>query len=370
MRSIFYLFVPAAALLVACGSNTGYTITGTVAGAADGDVVYLSQRENREIVNLDSAIISNGAFKMKGDEQADVKECMIVYHPASEEAHPAGVDLFLENGQIQVTLDAENGIASATGTPNNDIYQPIRDRQAELMAQMKALDEQEIDPEDTEAVNAKVQAEDALEEQMADVAIQAIPENITNPVGIYLLKRNYYQMDVDQVDGLLQQLPEGSEEDTAIARIIEVTAQQKATGVGQAFTDFEMNDPEGKPVKLSDYVGKGKVVLVDFWASWCPPCRAEMPSMVELYAKYKKTRKFEIVGVSLDRDADSWKNGIETLNITWPQMSDVQFWNCEGAKLYGVSSIPHTVLIDKDGVIAARNLHGEELQAKIDELLK
>ncbi len=364
------MFIPAAALLMACGSNTGYTITGTVAGAADGDMVYLSQRENREIVNLDSAVISNGAFKMKGGEQADVQECMIVYHPSSEEARPAGVDLFLENGQIQVTLDGENGIASATGTPNNDIYQAIRDQQAELMNQMKALDEQEIDPEDTEAVNAKVQAQDALEEQIADVAIQAIPENITNPVGIHLLKQNYYMMSVEQLDEALQQLPEGYEDDPVIARITESTARQKATAVGQAFTDFEMNDPEGNPVKLSDYAGKGKVVLVDFWASWCPPCRAEMPSMVALYAKYKKGKKFEIVGVSLDRDADSWKKGIETLNITWPQMSDVQFWNCEGAKLYGVSSIPHTVLIDKDGVIAARNLHGEELQAKIDELLK
>ena len=106
----------------------------------------------------------------------------------------------------------------------------------------------------------------------------------------------------------------------------------KATAVGQKFTDFEMQTPEGKTVKLSDYVGKGKVVLVDFWASWCGPCRREMPNLVEAYAKYKN-KNFEIVGVSLDQSADAWKEAIKKLNITWPQMSDLKYWNCEGAQL-------------------------------------
>ena len=116
-------------------------------------------------------------------------------------------------------------------------------------------------------------------------------------------------------------------------------------------------------------MGKGKVVLVDFWASWCGPCRREMPNLVEAYKKYHN-KGFEIVGVSLDRDAEVWKNGIEKLDITWPQMSDLKYWDCEGAKLYAVSSIPHTVLIDGEGVILARGLHGEELQKQIAEALK
>ena len=111
------------------------------------------------------------------------------------------------------------------------------------------------------------------------------------------------------------------------------------------------------------------VVLVDFWASWCGPCRREMPNLVEAYKKYRN-KGFEIVGVSLDRDAEAWKNGIEKLDITWPQMSDLKYWDCEGAKLYAVSSIPHTVLIDGEGVILARGLHGEELQEQIAEALK
>lgn len=143
----------------------------------------------------------------------------------------------------------------------------------------------------------------------------------------------------------------------------------KITAVGQKFTDFTMQTPDGKEIKLSDYVGKGKVVLVDFWASWCGPCRREMPNLVEIYKKYK-SQGFEIVGVSLDRDAEAWKKGIEQLHITWPQMSDLKYWDCEGARLYAVSSIPHTVLIDGEGTILARGLHGEELQEKIAESLK
>ena len=99
------------------------------------------------------------------------------------------------------------------------------------------------------------------------------------------------------------------------------------------------------------------------------PCRREMPNLVEAYAKYKN-KNFEIVGVSLDQSADAWKEAIKKLNITWPQMSDLKYWNCEGAQLYAVSSIPHTVLIDGEGTILARGLHGDELQEKIAEAVK
>ena len=148
-----------------------------------------------------------------------------------------------------------------------------------------------------------------------------------------------------------------------------MTDKQKKTAVGTQFVDFEMQTPEGKSVKLSDYVGKGKVVLVDFWASWCGPCRREMPNLVETYAKYKG-KNFEIVGVSLDQDGAAWKEAIKKLDMTWPQMSDLKFWQSEGAQLYAVNSIPHTVLIDGDGTIIARGLHGEGLQAKLAEVIK
>ena len=119
---------------------------------------------------------------------------------------------------------------------------------------------------------------------------------------------------------------------------------------------------------MSDYAGKGKVVLVDFWASWCGPCRQEMPNVVKVYNQYKD-KGFEIVGVSLDQTEEAWKKGIADLGITWPQMSDLKYWQCEAAAIYGVNAIPHTVLIDKDGTIIERNLRGEKLYERIAELL-
>ena len=109
--------------------------------------------------------------------------------------------------------------------------------------------------------------------------------------------------------------------------------------------------------------------MVDFWASWCPPCRAEMPKLVELYKQYS-AKGVEIVGISLDKTNEDWVKGIKNLNITWPQISDLKFWDSEGAAIYGVSSIPHLMLLDKDGKILARGLNAEEATKKIEELLK
>ena len=141
------------------------------------------------------------------------------------------------------------------------------------------------------------------------------------------------------------------------------------TAVGQKFTDFSMPDPEGNIIKLSDVIAKNKYTLIDFWASWCGPCRAEMPNVVAAYKEYNK-KGFGIVGVSLDSDAAKWKDAIKTLNMTWTHMSDVKGWQCEGAALYGVNSIPATVLVAQDGTIIARNLRGEAIKEKLAELLK
>ena len=140
------------------------------------------------------------------------------------------------------------------------------------------------------------------------------------------------------------------------------------TSVGKQFKDFEMADVDGNMHKISEYVAANKVTLIDFWASWCGPCRAEMPAVKAAYEAYKG-KGFGIVGVSLDNNKDAWTASIKNLGMEWAQISDLKGWNCEGAKLYGVNSIPATVLVAQDGTILARNLRGEAIQEKLAELL-
>ncbi len=359
----FTYALASAALLAACSGNPGYTVTGTIDGAPDGTVVYLQRQEGRQSVKVDSAIVQNGQFTLEGRQ--DTAQVRALTCQVGDDA--LGIDFFLENGAITVQLSADT--RSVTGTPNNDAYQLIRQQLNDLSKQLSAIYESLEDSTLTdEQRELKEKDTEAIYDKMTETMNAGIAQNATNAVGVYLLKQNYYNMSVEQLEPIVTKIP-AELTDEAIVRIKEKAEKLKVTAVGQKFVDFEMQTPDGKTVKLSDYVGKGKVVLVDFWASWCGPCRQEMPNLVEAYKKYRN-KNFEIVGVSLDRDAEAWKKGIEKLNITWPQMSDLKYWDSEGANLYAVSSIPHTVLIDGDGVILARGLHGDELQEKLAEVLK
>ena len=147
------------------------------------------------------------------------------------------------------------------------------------------------------------------------------------------------------------------------------SANAQSVENGQKFVDIKMPNEKGEMIKLSDYAGKGKYVLIDFWASWCGPCLREIPNFIEVYEMYKD-KNFEIVGVSLDNNKDKWLSGIERFKLPWIQMSDLKHWSSEGGRLYGVRSIPHTVLIDPKGIIIDKNLRGEALKERLAELIK
>ena len=142
----------------------------------------------------------------------------------------------------------------------------------------------------------------------------------------------------------------------------------KMAFIGQQYTDLEMADPDGKMHKISELVGEGKYVLVDFWASWCGPCRAEMPNVLEAYNKFH-AKGFEVIGVSFDQKKEAWVKAVEQLQMPWLQISDLKGWQCAAAPIYKIDGIPDNILIDPQGKIIDRGLRGKALHTRLQHLL-
>ncbi len=357
----FGLVAMAALMMVACQDKNAYTISGTYETAKEGDSVSLQLMEGRRLVDLQKVAIVNGEFEFKG-----VADSVQV---AAVSIGDAFCQLFLEPGQIKVDLKAGQ-MSLALGTPNNNAYESF-------MSDMKALEDEYAEiakraqnPELSDAEKAEIKKQMGEFEGKYYQAIKnSIADNVGNDFGLYNLCNSYYYYDPEELAPILESYLAAFPTNARLARIKANNDLSLETAVGKQFKDFEMADVEDNMHKLSEYIAANEVTLVDFWASWCGPCRAEMPAVKAAYEAYKN-KGFGIVGVSLDNNKEAWVKAIADLGIEWPQISDLQGWNCAGAKLYGVNSIPATVLVAKDGTILAKNLRGEAIQEKLAEILK
>ena len=363
MKKIVYLFAAGTMALAACTSEPAYKISGTIEGVADGEYVFLQEAKGRELIKLDSAVVSNGAFEFNGRQDVAVNR----YITYNAEGKRKMADFFLENGNITIVWGEEN---SVSGTANNDIYQAYKKEAGALNKEMRALYQKSKEEGLTEEQNAEIEKQyEEVSNKLETLTFNTIDTNITNAVGIHLWPNNAYSMELSQLKELAAKVPAEFQSNERIANLLKRIEILEKTAVGQKFTDFSMPDPDGKTIKLSDIISKNKYTLIDFWASWCGPCRREMPNVVAAYKEFNK-KGFGIVGVSLDSKAEDWKKAIKDLNMTWDHMSDLKYWQCEGAALYGVNSIPATVLVAQDGTIVERNLRGEAIAEKLKELLK
>ena len=376
MKKLTYLLASAAVFAACQTQPTSYKITGTVAEGAsieDSTLAVLTKIEKNAPVFMDTVEVLNKQFVFEG--QADSAEFVSINFIKKGKERPyQRIDLVLENGNININC-AENG-NTISGTTNNDllsnftlkvdsISRPINE------AYMAIVKDTTLSKEDREAKMKEFrEISQKGYEETNNLYKTFIQENIGNLVGYtYFTRYGSSMFTLEEQEALVTQVPANYANSEAVQNIKSSIEIEKKVAVGQKFTDFTLKTPEGKDLKLSDVVAKNKVTLVDFWASWCGPCRAEMPNVVKDYKTFK-SKGLGIVGVSLDNDAEAWKKAIKDLGITWEQMSDLKGWQCEGAKLYNVRGIPATVLIAQDGTIIAKDLRGEELTKKLQEVLK
>lgn len=355
MKKILAFFATAL-LLASCSNKDNFTAI-LPDGNLDGTKAYLYTVKDRTspFEVSDSAIIKSGRLSFSRPEATDTALAYI-YIPGFGTDMTNRIHFINEKGNIEIALDIE-GNNVIKGGSLNDAYQSFADSNMEILGKLQKLTGTDIQDE-TKA--------DSLMATQSLLILNYLKPNMQNSVGEYLFTQLIALIDDDhRVELLASARPDFRE---AIKMLMQpISTQQSATQ--QRFLDITGNTPAGKAIKLSDYAGKGKVVLVDFWASWCPPCRKDMPFIVSLYEKYKG-QGLEIVGVSLDDKKEAWTGFIKKANMTWIQMSDLQGWDSPAAATYKVESIPYTILIGKDGNVIAEYLSGQELENRIIEALK
>ena len=361
-----YLFFAIILLVASCQpkEKVSYTLKGEISGL-DSGYVYMVDRVSGLYQLVDSAKVEDGTFTFTGSLDFPV----LYYLEISRGTNPR-VALFLENSEMSLQLNIENPSEfTLTGSPSHDIMQEFSLMSAELDAFLEVLQQQILEAEvlgnDSLAENLRAQYQEA-ENQKKDKIREFINKHLDKTVGLYLATRNLsYDMNGEELDALINSFDPSLAESRYYVNLRERANKLLALSVGKVAPEFSLPDPEGNMVALSDF--RGKYLLVSFWASWCPYCRAENPHLVKVYEQYNN-QNFEILGVSLDRAKEPWLMAIDDDGLPWIHVSDLKGWENEASSLYGVASIPSTILLDPDGVIIGRNLMGEELDQKMDEL--
>ncbi len=372
MKKIFFIATISLGLLsFSTLVKPNYTLNGVANGVKDGTMVYLERLDDvLGNIAVDSATISKGAFKFKGT----------AVEPSVNFIQVKGLEgkiaFILDQGAINFTI-YKDSISKSTigGTSDNDALQKFNIFSQKV--QQKMLDFQTINAEKMQTAQAN--KDNATIQQLMDqfgvlqneliAYTSTYPEkNPTSFLSVLLLDNMFNQPEVDikkikTTYGSLTARLQNTKQGLAIKTKID---NFKDISIGSVAPDFSGPTPDGKTLSLKQALGK--LTIIDFWASWCGPCRKENPNVVALYNEFH-AKGLNIIGVSLDKDAAKWNDAIAKDGLTWSHVSNLQFWNDPIAVLYNIKSIPATYILDEKGVIIATNLRGEELRAKIASIL-
>ena len=328
----------------------------------NGKTVVLRDRRTNQVV--DSAVVANGKFSMKGNAEKDA------YMGVSVKDAMWSVMLFNDGTPLTINLND----STLKGSPQNerltrydiDINAPY----ASLIMKIQSMSAEERKAKELELAGglmiAMMKMMEGIEKVFKDERETLIPVAFFSEYQSYLGQEKLDSVLATKPAWASHPIVKGQMDILAYQKSLE---EKKQAFVGQQFIDLEEADPDGKMHKLSEYVGKGKWVLVDFWASWCGPCKAEMPNVVAAYEKYHD-KGFDIVGLSFDNKKEPWVKDIAELKMPWTHLSDLKGWNTVASEVYGVNSIPDNLLIDPQGKIVARGLRAQALQDKLKEIFE
>ncbi len=356
---LIVLLFPLAALAQA--DVKGFTIEGKVEGYADGTEVLLYKNgENTEMTK--TKVIGN-KFSLKGTVKEPVLCFLII-------GSDKPVEIYVENTGISVKgKKVEPPVYEIEGSASHKEFDSFLKEFMPLAKQLSSLASTinaTTPGADRDKLSALYATTQGNVQKTIDKFIKDKPKSFVSP---FILNVTYsFNEDIVVLENRFKSLDERIKRSETGNQLQQFITESKIGAIGTEAMDFSQPDTTGKPIALSSF--RGKYVLIDFWASWCRPCRAENPNVVENYKKFNK-KNFTVLGVSLDRPGqkESWVNAIKEDGLTWTHVSDLQFWSNSAAILYKVKGIPQNFLVDPQGKIVAKNLRGPDLQAKLCELL-